>query len=394
VKWELTEEEFEARFDKYLEDKFFEHQIHWFSIFNSAMMVVFLVAVVAMILMGTLKKDFQVAKEDHEDPSFDADEANWKKVHGDVFRAPPRLMLFSALIGAGSQLFVLIFACIILTIVFYSNHPFYRRGTIVSIFLGLYAVTSIVAGYVSGSYYKRNSGKDFIPCVGLTASIFPGFVFTLAFLLNFIALYYGSLAHIPFGTMVVVVLIWLFVSVPLTLVGTYAGRHYGGQATPCRVTPVPKPIPGKQPYQELWAHVITAGILPFGSIFIEMYFVFTAFWQSKFYYVFGFLLVVYVILSIVVVCVTIVSTYFLLSAEDYRWQWTSFLSGASTAGYTFLYTIYYFWTKTHMTGVLQVSFYFGYMAMFCLTLGLVTGTIGFMGSKMFVHKIFTTIHSD
>ena len=36
----------------------FPFQIHWFSIFNSFMMVVFLVGLVAMILMRTLRKDY------------------------------------------------------------------------------------------------------------------------------------------------------------------------------------------------------------------------------------------------------------------------------------------------------------------------------------------------
>ena len=49
------------------------------------------------------------------------------------------------------------------------------------------------------------------------------------------------------------------------------------------------------------------------------------------YYVYGFMLLVFVILIIVTICVTIVGTYFLLSAENYRWQWTSFFSAASTA---------------------------------------------------------------
>ena len=49
------------------------------------------------------------------------------------------------------------------------------------------------------------------------------------------------------------------------------------------------------------------------------------------YYVYGFMLLVFVILVIVTVCVTIVGTYFLLNAENYRWQWTSFMSAASTA---------------------------------------------------------------
>ncbi len=41
--WHETEALFEDRFKRYLDDDFFEHQIHWFSIFNSFMMVLFLV---------------------------------------------------------------------------------------------------------------------------------------------------------------------------------------------------------------------------------------------------------------------------------------------------------------------------------------------------------------
>jgi len=53
------------------------------------------------------------------------------------------------------------------------------------------------------------------------------------------------------------------------------------------------------------------------------YFIFTSFWAYKIYYVYGFMLLVFVILAIVTVCVTIVCTYFLLNAEDYRWYDTS-----------------------------------------------------------------------
>lgn len=104
-----------------------------------------------------------------------------------------------------------------------------------------------------------------------------------------------------------------------------------------------------------------SGILPFGSIFIEMYFVFTSFWSYKFYYVYGFMLLVYFILVMVTICTTIVALYFVLNSENYHWQWISFLSAGSTAGYVFLYSVYYFFFKTQMTGFLQVSFYFGYM---------------------------------
>lgn len=58
-----------------------------------------------------------------------------------------------------------------------------------------------------------------------------------------------------------------------------------------------------------------AGILPFGSIFIEMYFILTSLWTYMFYYVYGFLLLVFVILVVVLVCTTIVAVYFVLNAE-------------------------------------------------------------------------------
>lgn len=43
-------------------------QIHWFSIFNSFMMVIFLVGLVSMILMRTLRKDYaRYSKEEDLD---------------------------------------------------------------------------------------------------------------------------------------------------------------------------------------------------------------------------------------------------------------------------------------------------------------------------------------
>ena len=51
------------------------------------------------------------------------------------------------------------------------------------------------------------------------------------------------------------------------------------------------------------------------------------------YYVYGFMLLVFLILVVVTVCVTVVATYFLLNAENYRWQWTSFASAASASLY-------------------------------------------------------------
>ncbi|KAG9132547.1 hypothetical protein Leryth_008477 [Lithospermum erythrorhizon] len=264
----------------------------------------------------------------------------------------------------------------------------YRRGSIVTTFIVCYALTSFISGYVSGGMYSRNGGKSWIKSMILTASLFPFLCFGIGFALNTVAIFYGSLAAIPFGTMVVVFVIWAFISFPLALLGTVVGRNWSGAPNnPCRVKTIPRPIPEKKWYLTQSVVSLMGGLLPFGSIFIEMYFVFTSFWNYKVYYVYGFMLLVFVILIIVTVCVTIVGTYFLLNAENYHWQWTSFFSAASTAVYVYLYSIYYYYVKTKMSGFFQTSFYFGYTMMFCLGIGILCGAVGHLGSNLFYENI-------
>ena len=50
---------------------------------------------------------------------------------------------------------------------------------------------------------------------------------------------------------------------------------------PCRVKRIPSPIPAKRWYLQPAIIAMMGGLLPFGSIFIEMYFVFTSFWNYK-----------------------------------------------------------------------------------------------------------------
>ncbi|KDR11018.1 hypothetical protein L798_14383, partial [Zootermopsis nevadensis] len=384
VNWKKSSVKFEDRFDKYLDPNFFQHRIHWFSIFNSFMMVIFLVGLVSMILMRTLRKDYARYSKDEELDDMErdlGDEYGWKQVHGDVFRPASHSMMFSALVGAGYQVTVVVLSVIIFAIL---GELYTERGSLLSTAIFVYAATSPVNGYFGGSLYARMGGKIWI---------------RTAFFINFIAIYYHASRAIPFGTMVAVTCICIFVILPLTLVGTVLGRNLAGQPDfPCRINAVPRPIPEKKWFMEPAVIVVLGGVLPFGSIFIEMYFIFTSFWAYKIYYVYGFMLLVFIILMIVTVCVTIVCTYFLLNAEDYRWQvflqWTSFLAAASTSGYVYLYSFYYFFFKTKMYGLFQTAFYFGYMASFSLALGIMCGTVGYVGTSVFVRKIYSTVKID
>mmetsp|Transcript_14568 Transcript_14568/g.21478 ORF Transcript_14568/g.21478 Transcript_14568/m.21478 type:complete len:648 (-) Transcript_14568:47-1990(-) len=419
-----TDEEFHSRFDRYLDHEFFKHPIHWFSVFNSFMMVLFLMGLVALILLRTLKKDYAryglmhdmeegegEEVDDEGKPLTGAEDTGWKQVHGDVFRAPSLLPVFSALIGTGWQLVVLTLGVIIFAVLGPLHGEVHEeRGEVLHAILVCYSLSSIVAGYTSGQFFKQyyvttarnnkssTSTSMWQATMGLTVVLLPVLVTAILTVLNAISLIYGTINTIPFMAIIKIFFIWIFVSVPLNVLGTLLGRHAkfiaGGQF-PCRVNSIPRPIPDEVPWYGKPSGLIPlAGLLCFGSIFIELYYVLTSLWNYKFYHVYGFLLGVYGILTIVVGMTSIIVVYFCLNAENYHWQWTAFGSGASTAGYVFVYGIYYFLFKTQMNGFLQTSFYFGYMSLISITMGILCGTLGFAAANNFVRAIFQNVKVD
>ena len=66
VKWEYSEIKWASRWDLYL--YMGDDQIHWFSIINSLAIVLLLTGIVAMIMMRTLRRDFnRYNEQDKED---------------------------------------------------------------------------------------------------------------------------------------------------------------------------------------------------------------------------------------------------------------------------------------------------------------------------------------
>lgn len=414
-----TNEEFRSRFDRYLDHEFFKHPIHWFSLFNAFMMVLFLMGLVALILLRTLKKDYarygiMHDLEDGEDDEKEAlhdkvEDSGWKQVHGDVFRAPTLLPLFSALVGTGWQLVVLTLGVIVFAVLGPLHGEVHEeRGEVMQAIIFCYSFASIVSGYTSGKFFKsyfgtvqsrgKETGAQWQQTMALTVLLLPTITVAIFAFLNAASLAYGTINSIPFLVIVKLFFLWTLVSIPLCIVGTLLGRHaHKGTANafPCRVNAIPRPIPDDVPWYGKPSGLIPlAGLLSFGSIFIELYYILTSLWNYKFYHVYGFLLGVYGILTIVVGMTSIIVVYFCLNAENYLWQWTAFGSGASTAGYVFLYGIYYFIFKTQMHGLLQMSFYFGYMALIALNLGLLCGTMGHWAASRFVKAIFQNVKVD
>ena len=78
---------------------------------------------------------------------------------------------------------------------------------------------------------------------------------------------------------------------------------------------------------------------------MELFFIISSIWLEQYYYVFGFALLVFIILIVSCAEISIVLTYFQLCGEDYNWWWRSALNSGSSALYLFAYSAYYFFTK-------------------------------------------------
>nr|XP_048718322.1 LOW QUALITY PROTEIN: transmembrane 9 superfamily member 2-like [Caretta caretta] len=215
----------------------------------------------------------------------------------------------------------------------------------------------------------------------------PGIVFADFFIMNLILWVKGSSAAIPFGTPVAILAMWFGISVPLTFIGAYFGFKEKPIEHPVRTNQIPRQIPEQSFFTKPLPGIIMGGILPFGCIYIQLFFILNSIWSHQMYYMFGFLFLVFIILLITCSETTVLLCYFHLCAEDYHWWWRSFLTSSFTAVYLFIYAVHYFFSKLQITGTASTIFYFGYTMIMVLIFFLFTGTIGFFACFWFVSKM-------
>jgi transmembrane 9 superfamily protein 2/4 len=385
VTWEATKDRWANRWDPYLNVQ--DRKIHWFNIVNSALIVLILTAIIAFIFLRILRRDIDRYNRLDVDPEDVHDGTGWTIVHKEVFRAPSKGWLLAAFAGTGAQLYcctlmVLIFACL----GFLSPA---NRGSLFNAILISFGFLGMLAGYTSARLLKlwdAPSSKN----IFFTATVVPGIALTTFLMLNLALWGKGSSAAAPFKTIVAVVTLWFF-SLPLVFLGADFGFKRETIKLPVSVAQIPRPIPKMPWYMNPYFTVAIAGVLPFHAIFTEIFFALTAVWLDRYYYAFGFLLLVFLILTITCAEITIVMTYFQLCAEDYQWWWRSFLTSGSCGGYLFLYTAFYFVSSLQMKGLVPVMLYFSYMGLLSFIFFVMTGTIGFMATFAFVRYIYGSI---
>ena len=439
VTWKEQDITFATRWDRYLH--VYDPKIHWFSLINSAVIVMFLSGMVFVILVRTLRKDITrynkldaFVLEDLSDGHANghasaldddgvAEDSGWKLVHGDVFRPPRSPLLLSILVGNGSQIFMMTGFTIVFALLGFLSPS--NRGALGSVMVLLYTLFGCIGGYVSSYVYKSLSpgAEKWRQNMLFTPLVLPAVVFGLFFLLDLFIWAKASSGAVPFTTMLVLIGIWFLVSVPLSLAGSWLAFRRPAVDPPCRVNQIPRQIPEPSTSTSTgnisgWLArplpaVFLCGIPPFIAIFFELYFILSSLWAVKIYYMFGFLFVSFGLAIVTCATVTVLAVYFQLCAENYHWQWRSFAAGGSCSIYVLGNALVFWATRLSLGGFVSSVVYLGYSLLIAVGVGVLggkllltaclaffasliqlIGTVGFISCWIFVHRIYRSIKVD
>ncbi|KAL2911510.1 hypothetical protein HK105_209041 [Polyrhizophydium stewartii] len=418
VQWQLdTGVAWAHRWDMYIVTT--GTRVHWFSVANSVAVVALLSALVAAVVVRTLRRDIAaynraVAQEDGGgggggrggDVGDDGvvqsvaqidfgelDEAGWKALHGDVFRAADMHGMLCVLVGSGVQFISAGALTLLLSLLGFTGHPY--SGGLLTVSIFAYVLSGYFGGFATARLHKMFRGIGWRRYALLTALLAPCTILLVFFALNLVVWSNGSSFAIPAGTFFALLLLIFGLSLPLVYAGAYAGQRTKPHALNTRATHIPRPVPPQPWYLDPFWQLLLAGACPFSVVYMELYFILDAVWQAHHvHHLAGFVALVAVLLVATCAEVAVVVVYVALAREDHRWQWRAFSAGGAAAAYVFAYAVVFYAHSFDVGLSVAGVLFFAYCILGSLIFWLCTGTIGYLSSLVFVAQIYSSVKID
>ncbi|KAG8348315.1 putative Endomembrane protein 70 [Trypanosoma vivax] len=389
VSWSISDDAWTSRWDVYLSVR--EQKVHWYSIISSVLSAFSLTAIIAVVLVRAVWRDLGKSSGIDIDDFEPLDSIGWKLLARDVFRPPDMGWMLACFAGSGVQLLGMAYAVLFLgSMGFFSPQS---RGSLFSAIIACFALMGISSGYISARILKLwNTTKwKYVLATGTTV---PAISFGTFLIINFLVWLQSSSAAVSFFSLIAIMSIWFFISLPLVFAGAILGFKQTTLLVPSSCSQIPRHIP-RQPWYTSIPSLILAGFPPFITIFVEVYFILGAIWLNKFYHVFGILLLVSLLFLIITAETVVVVIYFILCAEDYRWWWKSYVVGASSGVYLFMYSVIcVLCGGLKIEGAIPIIQYVGYMGLISFLFSVASGTIGFISCFCFLKYIYCFVKTD
>lgn len=384
MSWNATMVQFQNRMGRYFRASSLPslQLLHRFSFVNSFVIVLLAVGLFMMLHRSYVKNCLQsVDDEGGRDIVLSIDT-------GDLFKSPISMSVFCALMGCGTQLLILV-CCLFILAFLGVLHP-YALGTVWTSIVVLYTLTSPVAGYTAASFHCQFPETTWMQSVMLAGFLYMGPLSLVLLILTTLSRSYGITTALPFSTIVLLFLIYIAAIIPLLFLGGFVGHLFSSRVHRPSTRRSSREVTSLRWYHRTHGQMFLAGLLTFSAILVEYQQFLASLWSHKTYTLPNILFITVSILVLLTAILSASLTYVQLCSDDHQWWWRSVLRGGSTAVFMFLYSIYYY-SKSNMNGVLQLSFFLGYSVCICYAFFLMLGAISFRASLLFVHRFYHTV---
>lgn len=165
------------------------------------------------------------------------------------------------------------------------------------------------------SYFQEKS-------VILSGILYLGPSFVIISILNIVAISNGTTAAIPIGTIIVILIIYVFISIPLLAFGGIIGHRFSSEfEAPCATKRNTREIPPLAWFRKLPCQVFISGLLSFSAVVLELHHLYASMWGFKIFTLPSILFLTFIVLAILTAILSVGLTYIQLSVEDHQWWW-------------------------------------------------------------------------
>jgi len=398
------------KFDQYIDHEFFSSAIRKNSTINSLAEAIFVILLAGNVAYKLWKHTRIVSNsgdvEKGTAPLLRTDSTVHKLDPEEVFAPPSRVGLLAVLVGNGWHLLVWVF---VMTLYFIDTNSLeYGPGGRLGIMVYGYAATSVVAGYTSAFYLKQQQSREGMESCKeswkitmiMTAILVPLITAIIVTIISVAAISMKNIGIMSTQVALRLLILWLCLAVPSIIVGTYLGRW---NQTNCG-NPISSflalSIPPSKNLRSKWVSACIAacigGILSLSVMLVELHYMMTSVWMYHWY---KYLLVSWTDLAVLLLLViitgstSVVWTMMMLHTPDMSrsWQWNAFISSASTGGFLFLYSVYFFSRDLLVDGIFSTIHYFATMFLVSLGAALVCGAVAHYATCRFVEFLYSNI---
>ncbi|XP_030928013.1 transmembrane 9 superfamily member 5-like isoform X1 [Quercus lobata] len=308
------------------------------------------------------------------------------RIHGYRCRCPPYSSLLGAILGVGTQLFIMnsiCRVCILFVLAVYTGRQYpCNHESLYTWIITSYVLTSLVSGYKAASFHSSFTRSRWRECVLQTGALYfvPVFITGLAIITLKVITTGVSLPHDWYNYL------WKISSLPLSfgiliLDGILGQSSLRESEITCSTVHFQSEFRNQAWYMKTPAHMFFGGLLPFCMIFFMMNDIYASLYSLKVCGAFSTMFTAFLLVIILTVSVGMGCTHYQLSNQDNQWWWRSVFRGGSIAIFMFAYGLY-FYARASARISMNLLQFLGYNACIFYAVFLILGTIGFYASSI------------